>query len=218
MDEGYYIFWDIQNSPAYLAMREIDAFAIIRQLGFLSIFIRQSVAETKWKDLLKCLGTTVHNKEYTSKEIDTMDYKTKCELIQGDSATLVHFFENCFNVFMKDVVNSKCKQIGEVTDYFWRKEFASRGAIDVHWFAYINDAPEYGESSNEYVADYYKTVSCSSDYQKNTKSKLIIEYTGILNIFMLANCNIADFYFHNHQCHIHVYWNPFWLKILKRKM
>ena len=102
---------------------------MIRQLGFPSIFITQSVAETKWKDLLRCLGKTVHNKEYTSEEIDAMDYKTKCELIQGDSPTLVHFFENHFNVFVKDVVKSKCKPIGEVTDYFWRKEVASRGAI-----------------------------------------------------------------------------------------
>ena len=117
-------------------MRKRDAFAMIRQLGFPSIFITQSVAETKWKDLLKCLCKTVHNKEYTYEEIDTMDYKTKCELIQGDSPTLVRFFENHFNIFMKDVVNSKCKLIGEVTDYFWRKESASRGAIHVHWFAY----------------------------------------------------------------------------------
>ena len=93
LDEGYYIFWDIQNSPAYLTMRKRDAFTVIRQLGFPSIFITQSVTETKWKDLLKCLGKTVHNKEYTFEEIDAMDYKTKCELIQGDLATLVHFFE-----------------------------------------------------------------------------------------------------------------------------
>ena len=69
-------------------MRKRDAFAMIRQLGFSSMSITQSVAETKWKDLLKHLGKTVHNKEYTSKEIDAMDYKTKCELIQGDSPAL----------------------------------------------------------------------------------------------------------------------------------
>ena len=139
-------------------MRKRDAFATTRQLGFPSIFIIQSVAETEWKDLLKCLGKAVQNKEYTSEEIDTMDYKTKCELIQGDSPSLVCFFENCFNIFMKDVVNSKCKPIGEVTYYVWRKEFALRGAIQVHWFAYLNDAPVYGESSNEYVGDYYDNI------------------------------------------------------------
>ena len=102
-----------------------------------------------------------------------MDHKRKYELIQGDSATLVHFFENGFNVFMKDVVNSinsKCKPVGEVTDYFWRNEFASRGAIHVHWFACINDATVYGESSNEYVADYYgKIIPCSSDVPEEHK-------------------------------------------------
>ena len=56
---------------------------MIRQLGLPSIFITQPVAETKWKDLLRCLGKTVHNNKYTSGEIDAMDYKTKCELIQG---------------------------------------------------------------------------------------------------------------------------------------
>ena len=121
LDEGYYIFWDRQNSPAYLAMRKRDAFAMIRQLGFPSIFITQSVAEAKWKDLLKCLGKTVHNKEYTSEEIDAMHYKTKYELIQGESPTLVCFFENCFNVLMKDVIKSKCNQLKKLQIIFGEK-------------------------------------------------------------------------------------------------
>ena len=176
-------------------MRKRDAFAMIRQLGFPSIFITQSVAETKWKDLLKCLGKTVHNKEYTYEEIETMDYKTKCELIQGDSPTLVCFFENRFNIFMKDVVNSKCKPIGEVTDYFWRKEFASRGAIHVHWFAYLNDAPVYGESSNEYVADYYdKIISCSSDVPEEHKEYInyqIHRHSKYCHVGKLKHCRFS---------------------------
>ena len=38
-------------------------------------------------------------------------------------------------------------------------------------------------------------------YQKKTKSILTIRYTGTLNLVMLANQNIADFHFQNHQCH-----------------
>ena len=67
------------------------------------------------------------------REISEMDFETKRSLIRGDSATLVRYFNHCFNVFLKDVVFSKCKPIGEATDYFWRKEFATRGAIHVHW-------------------------------------------------------------------------------------
>ena len=59
---------------------------------------------------------------------------------------------------MKDVVHSQCKPLGEVTDYFWRKELASRGGIHVHWFAYIKDAPVYGESSNTEIALFYDNI------------------------------------------------------------
>ena len=52
LDEGYYIFQTIHNSPAYLEKCKKDAFAMIRQLGFPALFISQSAAETKWPELL----------------------------------------------------------------------------------------------------------------------------------------------------------------------
>ena len=89
LDEGYYIFRDIRNSPAYLAKKRKEAFAMIRQIGFPSVFISQSAAETKWPELLKALGQTVENKTYTNEEIENMDFETKSKLIRGDSATVV---------------------------------------------------------------------------------------------------------------------------------
>ena len=103
---------------------------MIHQLDFPSLFISQSAAETKW--LLRAFGQTVDNKTYTDTEIPQMDFETKSRLISGDSATLVRYFDHRFNVFLKDVIFSKYKPIGEITDYFWRKEFAMRGAIHVH--------------------------------------------------------------------------------------
>ena len=70
LDEGYYIFRTIRNSPAYLNKRKKDAFTMIRQLGFPSLFISQSHAETKWPELLRSLGQVVDNKTYTDKEIE----------------------------------------------------------------------------------------------------------------------------------------------------
>ena len=52
LDEGYYIFRTICNSPAYLEKHKKDAFAMIRQLGFPALFISQSAVETKWPELL----------------------------------------------------------------------------------------------------------------------------------------------------------------------
>ena len=52
LDGGFHIFRAICNSPAYLENRMKDAFAMIRQPGFPSLFISQSAAETKWSELL----------------------------------------------------------------------------------------------------------------------------------------------------------------------
>ena len=124
LDEGYYIFRTIRNSPAYLNKRKKDAFAMIRQLGFPSLFISQSCAETKWPELLRSLGQLVDNKTYTDEEIESMDWKTKCRLIKADSPTLVRYFEHRFLQFFNLVVKSSHKPIHEVTDYFMRIEFA----------------------------------------------------------------------------------------------
>ena len=71
------------------------------------------------------------------------------------------FISQYINVFLKDVF-SECKPIGEITDYFWRKEFATRGAIHVHSFAHVKDAPVYGDVPNSEIADFYdKIISCS---------------------------------------------------------
>ena len=113
LNEGYYIFKDIPNLPAYLAKKKKEAFAMICQLKMPALFILQSTAETKWPELLRALGQTVDNKTYTDTEIAQMDFETKSRLIRGDSATLVRYFNHRFNVFLTDVIFSKCKSIGE---------------------------------------------------------------------------------------------------------
>ena len=164
LDEGYYIFRNLRNSPAYLNKRKKDAFAMIQQLGFPALFISQSAAETKWHELLKALGKLVDEKTYTNEDIEGMDFQTKARLIRSDPVTVVRYFEHRFHTFFKDVLCSKHKPIGEITDYFWRLEFASRGSIHIHWFAYLKDAPVYGQDNNEDIADYYDHyMSCSSE-------------------------------------------------------
>ena len=94
LNEGYYIFKDIRNLPAYLAKKKKEAFAMIHQLKIPALFISQSAAETKWPELLRALGQTVDNKTYTDTEIAQMDFETKSRVIRGDSATLVRYFDN----------------------------------------------------------------------------------------------------------------------------
>ena len=89
-----------------------------RQLGFPSLFISQSCAETKWPELLRSLGQVVDNKTYTDEEIEPMDWKTNCRLIKADSPTLVRYFEHRFLQFFTLVVKSSHNPIHEVTLFY----------------------------------------------------------------------------------------------------
>jgi hypothetical protein len=60
LDEGYFIFRTLRNSPVYLEKRKKDVFAMIRQLGLPTWFGSFSSADTKWNDLLKVLGNYLH--------------------------------------------------------------------------------------------------------------------------------------------------------------
>ena len=67
--------------------------------------------------------------------------------------------------------------IHQVTDYFTRYEFAERGTIHIHWFAYLKNAPEYGETDNDTVAKYYDNIiSCSFDVAEEHKDTYSIRF------------------------------------------
>ena len=55
LDDGFYIFRDLRNSPPYLEKRKKDVFAMIRQLGLPTWFCSLSSADTKWIDLHQIL-------------------------------------------------------------------------------------------------------------------------------------------------------------------
>ena len=59
----------------------------------------------------------------------------------------------------------------------------------------INDAPVYGESSNEYVADYYdKIISCSSDVPEEHKEYInhqIHRYSKYCHVGKLKHCRFS---------------------------
>ena len=96
LDKGFYIFRTLRNSPAYIDKKKKDAFVMIRQLGFPALFVSQSVAETKWPELLKALGKNVDKKIYSNEEIKTMTWENNCRLIKEDSTTVVRHFDNIY--------------------------------------------------------------------------------------------------------------------------
>lgn len=61
-DEGFFVFRQLRNSPAYLETRKKDVFAMIRQLGLPTWFMSLSAADTRWNDLIRALGVLMMEK------------------------------------------------------------------------------------------------------------------------------------------------------------
>jgi hypothetical protein len=77
LDEGYFIFRTLRNSPVYLEKRKKDLFAMIRQLGLPTWFGSLSSADTKWNDLLRVLARLNDGTEKSDEELEKMNWNEK---------------------------------------------------------------------------------------------------------------------------------------------
>ncbi|XP_062602358.1 uncharacterized protein LOC134264070, partial [Saccostrea cucullata] len=153
-DEGFFVFRQLRNSPAYLETRKKDVFAMIRQLGLPTWFMSLSAADTRWNDLIRALGVLNDGKEYTDEEIDSMTWFEKSKLVQKDPITCTRYFDHRFRMFMNSVLRSDHHPIGVVKDFFYRIEFQQRGSPHVHMIVWIENAPKYHENTEQEIVNY----------------------------------------------------------------
>ena len=171
LDEGYYIFRTIRNSPPYLDMCKKEIMAMIRQLGLPTWFISLSAADTKWHDLIVMLGKLNEKKDYTNDLLDgKMDWDHVTKLVSSDPVTCARYFNNRTETFIRDVLGSPHNPIHEVTDYVYRVEFQHRGSPHIHMLIWTKNAPEYGQNKEDEILHFNERyVSCSIDIPDHEK-------------------------------------------------
>ncbi|XP_061184994.1 uncharacterized protein LOC133193010 [Saccostrea echinata] len=153
-NEGFFVFRQLRNSPAYLETRKKDVFAMIRQLGLPTWFMSLSAADTRWNDLIRALGVLNDRKEYTDEQIESMTWFEKSKLVQKDPITCSRYFDHKFRMFMNSVLRSDHHPIGIVKDFFYRTEFQQRGSPHIHMIVWIQNAPKYHESNEKEIVNY----------------------------------------------------------------
>ncbi|XP_070567274.1 uncharacterized protein [Ptychodera flava] len=174
LDEGFRVLKTLRGSPPYWESAKRDIFAMIRQLGIPTFFMSFSSAESKWIHLLKILGKTVHDKEYTENEIRNMSWSTKSELIKSDPVTCARHFDRTFQRFMHDFLMSSLHPVGEIQDFFYRVEFQQRGSPHIHMLLWIKDSPQYNENSDDEVTKFIdQYITCDNDTDDESFAELI---------------------------------------------
>ena len=119
LDEGYYIFRQLRNSPAYLKARKKDIFAMIRQLSLLTWFVSLSAADTKWTDLLQMLAKLNNGLDYSDKDIEGLTWQEKTRLVQKDPVTCSRYFDHRVKEFLNTILKSDCEPIGKLRHFFY---------------------------------------------------------------------------------------------------
>ena len=167
LDEGYYIFRQLRNSPAYLETRKKDIFAMIRQLSLPTWFMSLSAADTRWTDLLKMLAKLNDGIDYSKKEIENLSWQEKTKLVQKDPVTCSRYFDHRIQEFLNTVLKSSCEPIGKLLDYFYRVEFQQRGSPHIHMLVWIENAPTLETNSEREIVQFVdKYLTCNTDNEK----------------------------------------------------
>ena len=167
LDEGYYIFRQLRNSPAYLEMRKKDIFAMIRQLSLPTWFMSLSAADTRWTDLLKMLAKLNDGIEYSETELEKLTWQEKTKLVQKDPVTCSRYFDHRVQEFLNTILKSSSEPIGKVLDYFYRVEFQQRGSPHIHMLVWVENAPTLETKSEEEIIEFVdQYLTCSSDNEK----------------------------------------------------
>ena len=167
LDEGYYIFRQLRNSPAYLASKKKDVFAMIRQLGLPTWFMSLSSADTRWSFLLKALSQ-LDGINLSDEEVAKLSWNEKTKLVQKDPITCSRIFDERVRKFIQIFLKSSHDPIGHVTDYFYRVEFQQRGSPHIHMLVWIDNAPKYPKDDEETIVKFVdKYVSCSNHHDSS---------------------------------------------------
>ena len=164
LDEGYCIFRQLRNSPAYLEKRKKDIFAMIRQLSLPTWFVSLSAADTRWNDLLKMLAKLNDAIEYSDKDVEALTWQEKTRLVQKDPVTCSRYFDHRVQEFLNTVLKNEIEPIGKVLDFFYRVEFQQRGSPHIHMLIWIENAPKLEKNTEEEIIQFVDNyLTCSTD-------------------------------------------------------
>ncbi|XP_070528970.1 uncharacterized protein [Cardiocondyla obscurior] len=145
------IFSALRNTEQYWRRPRSDLDCMTRHYGPATWFLTLSRSEWLWDDLGEYIRE-VNGWQDCSLNTSVLDAK--------DPISTSRFLDNKFRAII-DFICSKDFPIGEVTHYFWQREYQSRDIQHFHLLIWIKNAPIFGESSVEEVSKFIlHYISC----------------------------------------------------------
>ena len=159
-DQAYKLFKNVRGSPAYWQSLFYDILAMMSQLGTPTWFFTLSAADMQWPDMIQTIARQ-SGVSLTDDDVRNMSYAERCNWLRLNPVTAVRHFHYRLETFMKHVIMSNAKPLGEVIDYAIRIEFQARGSPHAHTLLWVKDAPQLNVQTDEEVCQFVQDhISC----------------------------------------------------------
>jgi hypothetical protein len=147
---------------------------MLLEYGPPSIFLTLSCAEYEAPDII----------EYLRMVNDVPASYNNGTLCAEDPVSVSRQFSYKFKTFLKDLI-IKGKILGEVSMYYWKKEYQARGAPHYHMMLWIKGAPMVGKDPPEKVLEWIEQrMTCAIP-----DSNLSPELHRLVQRYQLHKCN-----------------------------
>jgi hypothetical protein len=132
-----------------------------------TFFITNSMADTRWRELLVILSLLVDKKVISEADVDLMDTATRERLVSSDPVTCARFFRHSLDSLLTFIC-SYDEIIDEMENFVLRDEFQQRESPHSQWLAFIKDAPVYGRTPDQEICNFVDNhIRCHRDPEIN---------------------------------------------------
>ncbi|XP_053406580.1 uncharacterized protein LOC128559306 [Mercenaria mercenaria] len=164
-DKCYQFLSTSRGSPPYWEKTLKDLFAMVKQFNNPTCFCSFSAADRRWPEIVTAICT-----QQGKPVPEDLDWPTYTNIINSNPVTACRMFQNRVLSFITDLILSLVQPIGEVSDFFYRTEFQSRGWPHIHCLFWCSDAPSFdpNTSNNEDFINYIdKYITCNIPDQQS---------------------------------------------------
>ena len=174
-DQGYKFLTQVRGTPAFWEKSKKNLFAMIRQLGIPTFFVTFSAADRRWIEIDNAILIQQGKTPMTVEEHKNMSWDQHCRIIMSNPVTASRMFEHRVQTFIRDVIQSPAKPIGEVEDFYYRTEFQQRGWPHIHMVAWVKDAPNINDNSEDEITEFVdKYITCEMPPESDAELREIV--------------------------------------------
>ena len=144
------VFQSVRGSKQYWYLRRSEVLCMVREYGSPTLFLTLSCAEYESLEISR----------YLRKVNDVPDSYPIGKLCIEDPISVSRKFSQKFHDFFQTVI-LKGQVLGQVTHYFYKKEYQARGAPHYHIILWIDGAPTVGKDEPEEVLQWIQErITC----------------------------------------------------------